>query len=94
MFCSDLDLPLVRETGVECKMPTGPLARPGVPMAGIIGMANPGIIGVMPCMGPTADSGMGASTDMAGIMEMFGMAPIPRERSFESLETSLITPCL
>lgn len=76
---SNNGLPLVRETGVGCSIPTGPLARAGALMAGIIGMVSPVVImGVMPCIGLTEGSGMGVRTGIVGtIGDKFCMDPIP-----------------
>lgn len=82
MDCGDsnYDLPLVRETGVGCIIPTGPLAWAGALMVGIIGMVSPvGIMGVMPCIGLMEGSGMGVRTGIVGTMGMFCMDPIPRK---------------
>lgn len=79
------NLPLERATEVGCRIPTGPLGRAGVLMVGIIGTAIAvGIIGDMPCIGPNEVNVefivIGVRTGIVGIMDIFVMDPIPRER--------------
>jgi len=79
---------------VGCRMAIGPLGRAGVLMVGITGIDRPvPIMGAMPGMGLIVVIGIGVRMGTLGIMDTFGIVPIPEKAQRITLNRHNTTKC-
>jgi len=81
----------VSEMEVGCRMAIGPLGRAGVLMVGITGIDRP--VPIMGAMPGIVVIGIGVRMGTLGIMDTFGIVPIPEKAQRITLNRHNTTKC-